>query len=180
MPVLAQRFTVIAPDLPGIGDIPSGEVDMTTVASRIHTLARSLGADRAKVVGHDIGLMVAYAYAAQFPADVDRLVVMDAFLPGVGDGERFRRRPCALDPGCRPRHLYRRLRTTRADACWLGLLRVVSEDGKRLPRLSARPLTMPVLAIGGARANGRLGRHRRAPQVSLAGNQTGVSAVSST
>jgi len=39
MPVLAQRFTVIAPDLPGSGDIPSGEVDMTTVASRIHTLA---------------------------------------------------------------------------------------------------------------------------------------------
>ena len=149
MPVLAQRFTVIAPDLPGIGDIPSGEVDMTTVASRIHTLARSLGADRAKVVGHDIGLMVAYAYAAQFPADVDRLVVMDAFLPGVGDGERFRRRPCALDPGCRPRHLYRRLRTTRADACWLGLLRVVSEDGKRL-----RP------AVGAA-ADDAGPRHRR-------------------
>jgi pimeloyl-ACP methyl ester carboxylesterase len=39
------------------------------------------------VVGHDIGLMVAYAYAAQFPAEVEKLVVMDAFLPGVGEWE---------------------------------------------------------------------------------------------
>ena len=85
IPLLAQRFTVIAPDLPGIGDsaIPADGLDMKTAAIRIHALARSLGVQKAEVVGHDIGLMVAYAYAAQFPAEVEKLVVMDAFLPGV-------------------------------------------------------------------------------------------------
>src|SRR6266403_3103890 len=85
IPALAKRFTVIAPDLPGIGDsdIPADGLDMKTAAIRIHALARSLGVQKARVVGHDIGLMVAYAYAAQFPAEVTKLVVMDAFLPGV-------------------------------------------------------------------------------------------------
>ena len=45
----------------------------------------ALGFRKVAVVGHDIGLMVAYAYAAQYPEDVDRIVLMDAFLPGVGD-----------------------------------------------------------------------------------------------
>jgi pimeloyl-ACP methyl ester carboxylesterase len=85
LPVLGVKFTIIAPDLPGIGDssIPSGEVSMKTAAIQIHDLVRSLGVTKARVVGHDIGLMVAYAYAAQFPSEVDKLVVMDAFLPGV-------------------------------------------------------------------------------------------------
>jgi pimeloyl-ACP methyl ester carboxylesterase len=56
---------------------------MKTSASRIHALVRSLGVEKARVVGHDIGLMVAYAYATQFPAETEKLVVMDAFLPGV-------------------------------------------------------------------------------------------------
>jgi pimeloyl-ACP methyl ester carboxylesterase len=60
---------------------------MKTSAVRIHALTRSLGIQRAEVVGHDIGLMVAYAYAAQFPAEVEKLVVMDAFLPGVDGWE---------------------------------------------------------------------------------------------
>src|SRR5215469_9839113 len=82
---LADKFTVIAPDLPGIGDsaIPKEGLDMKTAAIRIHALAKSLGVTEARVVGHDIGLMVAYAYAAQFPSEVEKLVVMDAFLPGV-------------------------------------------------------------------------------------------------
>jgi pimeloyl-ACP methyl ester carboxylesterase len=85
IPRLAEKFTVIAPDLPGIGDsaISKDGLDMKTAAIRIHTLAKSLGITKARVVGHDIGLMVAYAYAAQFPAEVEKLVVMDAFLPGV-------------------------------------------------------------------------------------------------
>ena len=95
MPLLAERFTVIAPDLPGIGDsaIPSDGLDMKTAAIRMHALARSLGVEKAKVVGHDIGLMVAYAYAAQFPAEVEKLVVMDAFLPGVGQWEAVYNNP---------------------------------------------------------------------------------------
>jgi pimeloyl-ACP methyl ester carboxylesterase len=56
---------------------------MKTAAIQIHDLVRSLGVQKARVVGHDIGLMVAYAYAAQFPSEVEKLVVMDAFLPGV-------------------------------------------------------------------------------------------------
>jgi pimeloyl-ACP methyl ester carboxylesterase len=87
LPQLGEKFTVIAPDLPGIGDseIPANGLDMKTAAIRIHDLALLLGVKKARVVGHDIGLMVAYAYAAQFPAEVEKLVVMDAFLPGVGD-----------------------------------------------------------------------------------------------
>jgi pimeloyl-ACP methyl ester carboxylesterase len=85
IPLLAKRFTVIAPDLPGIGDsgIPADGLDMKSAAIRIHDLAKSLGVQKAEVVGHDIGLMVAYAYAAQFPSEVTKLVLMDAFLPGV-------------------------------------------------------------------------------------------------
>jgi pimeloyl-ACP methyl ester carboxylesterase len=95
MPALAERFTVIAPDLPGIGDsaIPGDGLDMKTSAVRIHALARSLGIQKAEVVGHDIGLMVAYAYAAQFPAEVEKLVVMDAFLPGVDGWEAVYNNP---------------------------------------------------------------------------------------
>lgn len=95
MPLLAERFTVIAPDLPGIGDsaIPANGLDMKTSAVRIHGLARSLGVEKAGVVGHDIGLMVAYAYAAQFPAETEKLVVMDAFLPGVGLWEAIYNNP---------------------------------------------------------------------------------------
>src|SRR5580692_141376 len=89
IPVLAERFTVIAPDLPGIGDsdIPADGLDMKNAAVGIHDLARFLGVQKAEVVGHDIGLMVAYAYAAQFPTEVTKLVVMDAFLPGVAGWE---------------------------------------------------------------------------------------------
>ena len=95
IPLLAERFTVIAPDLPGIGNsgIPANGLDMKTSAIRIHALASSLGVEKARVVGHDIGLMVAYAYAAQFPAEVEKLVVMDAFLPGVPGWEAIYNAP---------------------------------------------------------------------------------------
>ncbi len=95
IPVLAERFTVIAPDLPGIGDsdIPADGLDMKNAAVRIHDLAKSLGVQKAEVVGHDIGLMVAYAYAAQFPTEVTKLVLMDAFLPGVQGWEAVYNNP---------------------------------------------------------------------------------------
>jgi pimeloyl-ACP methyl ester carboxylesterase len=89
IPRLAEKFTVIAPDLPGIGDsdIPKDGLDMKSAAIRIHELVKSLGVQKAMVVGHDIGLMVAYAYAAQFPSKTEKLIVMDAFLPGVAGWE---------------------------------------------------------------------------------------------
>src|ERR1700738_462875 len=95
MPSLAERFTVIAPDLPGIGDsaIPADGLDMKAAAVRIHALMSSLGFQRADVVGHDIGLMVAYAYAAMYPAETTKLVVMDAFLPGGAGGEAVYNNP---------------------------------------------------------------------------------------
>ena len=95
IPRLAEKFTVIAPDLPGIGDseIPKDGLDMKTAALRIHALAKRLGIEKARIVGHDIGLMVAYAYAAQFPAETEKLVVMDAFLPGVPGWEPYYNNP---------------------------------------------------------------------------------------
>ena len=86
---LSKTQTVIAPDLRGFDQSskPDTGYDKKTMAQDIHALAVSLGFSRAKVVGHDIGLMVAYAYAAQYPTKVDRLVLMDAFLPGVGNWE---------------------------------------------------------------------------------------------
>jgi pimeloyl-ACP methyl ester carboxylesterase len=62
-------------------------MDMKTAAMRVHSLVKSLGVNKARVVGHDIGLMVAYAYAAQYPAETEKLVLMDAFLPGVAGWE---------------------------------------------------------------------------------------------
>jgi pimeloyl-ACP methyl ester carboxylesterase len=84
---LAKTHTVIAPDLRGFGQSakPPQGYDKKTMARDVHALAASLGYQRVRLAGHDIGLMVAYAYAAQFPAEVDRIVLMDAFLPGVGD-----------------------------------------------------------------------------------------------
>ena len=94
IPLLAEKFTVIAPDLPGIGDssIPE-KIDMLSAAKQIHELVRSLRIEKARVVGHDIGLMVAYAYAAQFPNETEKLAVMDAFLPGVPGWEAIYNAP---------------------------------------------------------------------------------------
>ncbi len=95
IPTLAEKFTVIAPDLPGIGDssIPADGLDMANAAVRIHALVKSLGIQKAAVVGHDIGLMVAYAYAAKYPDEVSKLVLMDAFLPGVDGWEAVYNNP---------------------------------------------------------------------------------------
>ena len=84
---LADKHTVIAPDLRGFGQSSAPEDGYTkaAMAQDVHALVKSLNYDRIRLVGHDIGLMVAYAYAAQYPDDVDRLVLMEAFLPGVGD-----------------------------------------------------------------------------------------------
>ena len=87
MPLLAEQHTVIVPDLRGAGDSskPESGYDKKNMAIDIHDLVQSLGFKRVSIVGHDIGLMVAYAYAAQFPQETERVVLMDAFLPGIGD-----------------------------------------------------------------------------------------------
>src|SRR5258706_11789178 len=87
MPRLASSHTVIAPDLRGIGasERAAQGYDKKTMAQDVHELVRKLGHTKVTVVGHDIGLMVAYAYAAQYPGEVNKVILMDAFLPGVGD-----------------------------------------------------------------------------------------------
>jgi len=92
---LAPKFTVVAPDLPGIGNssIPTGEIDMSSSARLVRDAVHSLGYSTVYVVGHDIGLMVAYAYAAIYPAEVERLALMDAFLPGVAGWEPIYNNP---------------------------------------------------------------------------------------
>ena len=87
MKELGKTHRVIAPDLRGFGDTTKAEsgYDKKTMAQDAHALARSLGIEKAGIAGHDIGLMVAYAYAAQYPAEVDRVALLDAFIPGVGD-----------------------------------------------------------------------------------------------
>lgn len=84
---LAKTHQVIAPDLRGFGasDKPEAGYDKKSMAQDVHALAAALGLGSAAVVGHDIGLMVAYAYAVQYPGEVSRIALMDAFLPGVGD-----------------------------------------------------------------------------------------------
>jgi pimeloyl-ACP methyl ester carboxylesterase len=192
-PILAEQFTVIAPDLPGIGDseIPADGLDMKTTAIRIHALAKSLGIEKARVVGHDIGLMVAYAYAAQFPAETEKLVVMDAFLPGVAGWESVYNNPGiwhfrfngptpeALVHG-RERTYFEHFwndfaadkthsipeadriayaaayaRPGRMRAAWAYFVSF-QQAAKDFAELSQTKLTMPVLAVGGEKANGAL------------------------
>ncbi|MBC6983021.1 alpha/beta fold hydrolase [Caulobacter sp. 17J80-11] len=82
---LAKNHTVIVPDLRGLGRSarPAGGYDKKTQAQDIRAAVTGVGADRSSVVAHDIGNMVAYAYVATYPDKVDKLVVMDAPLPGV-------------------------------------------------------------------------------------------------
>jgi len=87
LPLLAASHTVIVPDLRGAGasSKPDGGYDKKTMARDIHALLGSLDIDKATIVGHDIGMMVAYAHAAQYPENTGRVVLMDAFLPGIGN-----------------------------------------------------------------------------------------------
>lgn len=80
-------YTIIAPDLRGLGDSsrPTAGYDKKTLANDIRALTKSLGYEKVYLVGHDIGLMAAYAYAAQYPDEVEKLALLDAPIPGIGD-----------------------------------------------------------------------------------------------
>ena len=188
---------MIAPDLPGIGDsaIPADGLDMKTAAIRMHALARSLGAQKAEVVGHDIGLMVAYAYAAQFPAEVTKLAVMDAFLPGVAGWEAVYNNPGIWHfrfNGPTPEALVQGRERIYFEHFWNDFAadktRSIPEDDRKaytaaysrpgrmragwayfvsfqqaakdFAELSQTKLTMPVLSIGGEKANGDVLAHQ--------------------
>src|SRR5260370_2086066 len=92
---LVKSYTVVIPDRRGIGKSsrPPGGYDKKTQASDIRTVVTTLGLDRASVVSHDIGIMVAYAYAARYPDKVERLVVMDAPIPGIAPWDDIVKNP---------------------------------------------------------------------------------------
>lgn len=84
MPALAERYTVIAPDLRGFGDSskPLSGYDTRTVAGDVYKLVQQLELGRIFLVGHDMGAVHAYTYANQHRQDVQRLVYLDEPLPG--------------------------------------------------------------------------------------------------
>jgi pimeloyl-ACP methyl ester carboxylesterase len=84
MPALAKNYTVIAPDLRGLGDSskPLTGYDGKTLAEDIHQLVTKLGFKTIFLVGHDWGTQVAYSYAAEHPTEVKRLAVMELTIPG--------------------------------------------------------------------------------------------------
>jgi pimeloyl-ACP methyl ester carboxylesterase len=87
MPALAQRFTVIAFDLPGLGQstIPASGYDKATTARRVRQAVRALGqTSKVNILSHDLGALVAYNYARDFPAEVNRLAVLETPLSGFG------------------------------------------------------------------------------------------------
>ena len=92
---LARDHTVVVPDLRGMGlsSQPPGGYDKRTQAADIRSVLTTLGLDRAAVVGHDIGTMVAYAYAARYPDKTEKLVVMDAPVPGIPPWDSIVRLP---------------------------------------------------------------------------------------
>jgi pimeloyl-ACP methyl ester carboxylesterase len=92
---LARDHQVIIPDLRGMGlsSIPPGGYDKKTQGRDIAGVVDALKLDRADVVSHDIGIMVAFALAAQYPKRVTRLVVMDAPVPGVGPWDEILKNP---------------------------------------------------------------------------------------
>ena len=189
--VLAPHFTVIAPDLPGIGasSIPITGLDMKTSAERVRAAVKSLGYDKVKVVGHDIGLMVAYAYAAMYPQEVEKLALMDAFLPGVAGWEAVYNNPGIWHfrfYGPTPEALVKGRERIYFEHFWNDFAadqthsipepdrRAYTQEYSRPGRMAAgfayfasfpktatdfaelskTQLAMPVLSIGGAKANG--------------------------
>jgi pimeloyl-ACP methyl ester carboxylesterase len=91
MPALAARFSVIAPDLRGQGDSdrPASGYDTQTLASDVRALARQLGHTSIQLAGHDVGAWVAYAYAAAYRPEVERVALLDAAIPGITPPQAF-------------------------------------------------------------------------------------------
>ncbi len=92
MPALAEHYTIIVPDMRGLGDSdkPATGYDKQTVADDIYQLIRQLGFQRIFLVGHDMGGPVGYAYAAAHREDVRRFVFIESLLPGIGYEQMIR------------------------------------------------------------------------------------------
>ena len=187
---LAKTHFVIVPDLRGMGlsSHPEGGYDKWNQAGDIRAVLSKLGVDHAAVVGHDIGTMVAYAYAARYPEKTDRLVVMDAPVPGIPpwdqivrlpalghfnfggkDAERlvagreriyldrfwneFAGDPKKIDEATRRHYAKLYARPGAMHAAFAQFLSI-NQDAEQNQKVMGSKLTMPVLAIGGAKSFG--------------------------
>jgi pimeloyl-ACP methyl ester carboxylesterase len=211
MPPLAEKYTVIAPDMRGLGDSsrPLSGYDKQTVARDIWQVVNGkLGHDRFLLAGHDWGGPTAYALTTQHPEAVRRLAIVDVVIPGDGGdfsqgGRRWHHQfhmtpdlPEALMQGREDVYLrwfYREfaylptaigeneiqeyLRTYRqpgAMRAGFSYYRALPQDAATNREIIARmKLTMPVLAIGGAKSRGR----GREPEQSLTRVATNVRGV---
>jgi pimeloyl-ACP methyl ester carboxylesterase len=96
MPVLAKAgYRVVAVDYRGAGDSekPPGGYDKVTMAADIRALVQQLGASTVNLVGRDIGVMVAYAYAAQWPGEVRTLSMLDVPIPATPAWNEAKHKP---------------------------------------------------------------------------------------
>ena len=92
---LVREHAVVVPDLRGMGlsSHPEGGYDKKAQAGNIAQILDKLKIKKADLVTHDIGNMVGYAFAAQFPERVTSWVIIDAPLPGIGPWEEIIRSP---------------------------------------------------------------------------------------
>jgi pimeloyl-ACP methyl ester carboxylesterase len=197
MPALAQDFQVVAVDPRGVGmsDKPLDGYDAGSLASDMVALMTGLGHQRFAMVGHDIGMWIGYALAADHPDRLDRLAVAEALIPGVSPspplfGDRranerlwhftFNRLTEVNEQLVRGReHVYFGSQFATKAAKKLSIHAVehyvdtLASDPEALrasfafyraldttiaqnERRKTRPLTLPVLAIGGAESSGEL------------------------
>ena len=95
MPRLAQRFTVVAADLRGIGGSKAtpGGYDAANMAEDVRQLAQQLRLERTYIVGHDIGGIVAYAFARLYSGETRGVMILDVPLPGIEPWEDVKADP---------------------------------------------------------------------------------------
>ncbi|WP_436297845.1 alpha/beta fold hydrolase [Variovorax sp. LjRoot175] len=190
--VLSRNHTVVVPDLRGMGlsSIPIEGYDKRTQAADMRSVLERLKIDRSDVVGHDIGTMVAYAYAARYPDRTTSLVVMDAPVPGIPPWDQMVRSPqlwhfsfggpdalrlvkgreriyldrfwneFAGDPSkvdeATRRHYARIYARPGAMRAAFAQFLAIPKDAEDNLQSMATKLSMPVLAIGGAKSFGAM------------------------
>jgi len=83
--LVCAGFTPIVPDYRGAGEteISAGGYDKKNMAHDLHELVTLLNIKQVDIIGHDIGLIIAYAYGVLYPDETGHIVLMDGFIPGI-------------------------------------------------------------------------------------------------
>ena len=168
MPAIADAgYTVVAPDLRGFGesDKPLDGYDVQTVSEDIREVMHQLGQEEVYLAGHDAGASVAYAWAAARPAEVRRLVLMEAFPAGLEP-------PSASVPCCRERRhgiwpsaarrMFLKPCSRTAKESWSNICFAVPTIPRPSPDEEIDAYARPLAALGGIR--GALAHIRAMPQ----------------